>query len=624
MAATLVFLSSAPAAAGRFNGVVITGASNADDGYQSDHLKDGRLEPILFTMFGIPINPDAGVDGRYSNGLSIPEWMYLELGFTFAETENYAIGAAQTGPGLIPSGLGFPLFLLGPERNWNDPNGQITRLLASHGGVLDPRMLYYVNIGGNDFNSILGSAPDETVTRTNLSDGYTRLAGAGARNFFVINQYTFGTGANPLNTILPELLQELRGTLGIEVIYFDTDSLSFAILANPAAFGFDPATAHLPCFVGGINSCTSEQAAERFNWDGLHLTAAANAVIGRAQAHLIVAPETHGAVILPAFGHMTSLRSQITGRLNRLRMAKRGANEILIADASSDLSRYNLDAREGEAGIFLRTEYGDFRRGATSLDPVLDGHGFTATLGADYDVAPSLRVGIAAGYGESSSTIAGSDSSEMSSYALSLYGMWMGGESGGRFRPVIEFASAIARLDVETRRDVGFAGLSAYADTGGWHYAASAKAGLDMVFDAVTVTPEFGIAWQEAKLDSYTEAGAPAGFNMAVGEQRQTSLASELGGSLASEVGRVRPSLALHWIHEFESAARTVVVAPDSYPGLPFTAHTGEADSDYGRAQFLLAGDIGDAVQLEVGYRRTFLRDDWSEQTFHLEFRFPF
>ena len=39
-----------------------------------------------------------------------------------------------------------------PERNWNDPNGQITRVLARHGGVLDPRTLYYVNIGANDFN----------------------------------------------------------------------------------------------------------------------------------------------------------------------------------------------------------------------------------------------------------------------------------------------------------------------------------------------------------------------------------------------------------------------------------------------------------------------------------------
>lgn len=613
-------LAPAPAEAGRFNSVIITGASGSDDGFQSNHLKDGQL----WLLFGPP-NPASGLDGRASNGLMASERFYLELGFSFANTENYAIGGAQTGSGFVWNGIGFPIFQFGPERNWNDPNGQITRMLARHGGVLDPRTLYYINIGANDFNgALLGHVHDEALTRANLVAGYTRLIDAGARTFFVLNQYTFGVAPMPLNTILPEVLAELRTTRGIEVIHFDSNALSLAIAADPGAFGFNPVTAGIPCYTGGVNTCTPEEAGERFNWDGLHLTAAANALFGRAQARLLIAPETQGAVLLPAFGHMTTMQAQMNSRLSRLRMAGGERKEIRLASASADFSQYDLDAREGGAGIFFRLEHGDFRRSATALEPLLDGDGFTATLGVDFDVAPSVRLGAAASYGDSTSTIAGRDNADMRSYAASLYGMWMGGEAGARLRPVVDATASAARLDVETSRDVGFAGLYARADTRGWHYAASARGGIDILAAPFTLTPELGLAWQDARLDGYTETGALPGFNLVVGKQQQTSLTSEAGARLAGDFGGLRPSLGLHWLHEFESASRTVTVAPDSFPGLPFTAATGEVDRNYGRAQLALAGDVAGRLQFEIGYRQSFLREDWRERAFRVELRMPF
>src|SRR5690554_5226705 len=98
-------LSPTSATAQRYDSVVIMGDSSADDGYQSDHLKAGRLE-----YYGIPVSPEQGVNGRFSNGLSIPEQLYHELGFSFLETENYAVGAAQTGWGFSPDSFWFPVY----------------------------------------------------------------------------------------------------------------------------------------------------------------------------------------------------------------------------------------------------------------------------------------------------------------------------------------------------------------------------------------------------------------------------------------------------------------------------------------------------------------------------------
>lgn len=623
LTAAFVLVSTEPLEASRFTGVTITGASNADDGYQSDHLKEDRLEPILFSMFGIPINPQAGLNGRYSDGLAISERFYLDLGFTFADTENYAIGAAQSGPGFFWSGNVFPVFALGPRRNWNDPDGQITRLLGNNGGVLDPSRLYYVNIGANDFGGLLHSLPDEAVTRANLIDGYTRLIDAGARSFLVLNQYTFGLSPMPLNDLLPGIVEELRATYGIEIIYADMDSLSIALGDNPGGFGFNPATSHIACFSGGIVVCTPEEASERINWDNTHLTAAANAVFGRALARLVAGPESLSTSLLPSFAQMGAWQSHLGSRLDRIRLSERRRTYVQVASLSSDRSLYDLDAREGDAGVFVRVSAAEFRRSAGNADPLVKSDGFAATLGMDGDVTSAVRVGGALSYGETSSVVATRDGMDLRSYAASFYGLWMGGEQESLLRPMIEGSATVAMLDARTRRDVGLPGIAASGNSKGWHYAANVKAGIDIVLMPVVLSPVIGIVWQEVDLDGYSESGAPPGFNLIVDNQQQGSLVSEIGGRLTGYWGSLQTGVEMHWLHEFQSSIRRISVAPDNFPGLPFTAVTGEADRNYGRLGLSLRGQIEGLGAVEVEYRRTLFRDDWREHGLSVQLRIP-
>lgn len=231
-------------------------------------------------------------DGRFCNGPVWNEYLAGKLGMELDPDRQFALGGSMTGNmnyNSIP-----PAFILpGFEQ-------QVDGVLAWNGRKkVDPRALYTVWVGANDFFGWLGSGTDPNVMIgqgvANTIGGIADLSAAGARYFVVINlpdlgktptATALGAGASGLlsflcatyNDLLEEQLDLLDDDRRLHIVRVDAFALINDMVANPAGYGFTNVTQQ------ALQGLPAADADEYLFWDGVHPTTA---------AHEAVAEEVH-------------------------------------------------------------------------------------------------------------------------------------------------------------------------------------------------------------------------------------------------------------------------------------------------------------------------------------------
>jgi phospholipase/lecithinase/hemolysin len=196
------------------------------------------------------------------------------------------------------------------------PNGdqQVATFLNAHKSVAPSDGLYTFWIGINDLQNILGSGVSSSTALTEAKDAaaaeaseITTLANAGAKTFIVPlipdlsitppfhAQSLAQSVTSSYNTALETDLAGLAGSLSGGLHFLDTFSLLDAVVADPAAFGFTDVTN--PCYARGPGGGVCATPDTYLFWAGVHMTAAANALIAKDAALLAPSP-TPGAGLL--------------------------------------------------------------------------------------------------------------------------------------------------------------------------------------------------------------------------------------------------------------------------------------------------------------------------------------
>lgn len=234
-------------------------------------------------------------NGRWTNG---PGLTAVEV---LAKQENlpltdYAVGGSKSGNGNLS--------------NWLDAYqntglfGQIEQYQAEVNGIADPTALHFIFISTNDllekfFNNQPGSVEQlANQTVNNITDGVSKLAALGAKQFFVVNSTDLAAlplfEKNPeeaakfrdsINELLPSKLDVLSKQLGVEVALYDHVAISDKIRSTPAAYGFSNINdACQPVYspVGFGSGCSTPDS--YYYFDEIHPTRRVHQIIGEDMA----------------------------------------------------------------------------------------------------------------------------------------------------------------------------------------------------------------------------------------------------------------------------------------------------------------------------------------------------
>jgi len=274
--ATLTALSFAPSAAGAtgYDGIVAFGDSLSDNG-----------NIFALTSGAEPAAPYW--NGRFSNGPTAVEDMALtmHLGLT-----DYAFGGAQTGLTNIA----------GTALNGTGVQGQVLMYAAGHSSVADPKSLYFLWAGPNNFLAGTNMTDPNTAPSavTDIVNDVTALYTMGARHFFVptmpnlgLTPLAAGQGssfqqlAQAQSVLFDALLTNAMGTFstthsGAQVTVFDTLTFMDAAITQLASAGVNVTT---PCLDASTNTACANPNQSLF-WDSLHPTEVGHALLGTAFA----------------------------------------------------------------------------------------------------------------------------------------------------------------------------------------------------------------------------------------------------------------------------------------------------------------------------------------------------
>ena len=159
--------------------------------------------------------------------------------------------------------------------------------------------LFTIWAGAN--NLLIGNQTNPTVPAQDIANEITTLAGAGRKQFLLMNlpllgeipassglsssqQQALNAWSIAFNETLKAEAVSLSQSLGVQIHVGDVQTLFQNVLANPAAYGFTNVTSP------AINSSLNGNGA--LFWDTEHPTTAADALIGELGAQSVPEPST--------------------------------------------------------------------------------------------------------------------------------------------------------------------------------------------------------------------------------------------------------------------------------------------------------------------------------------------
>lgn len=223
--------------------------------------------------------------------------------------------------------------------------------------------------------------------------------------------------------------------------------------------------------------------------------------------------------------------------------------------------------------------------------------------GAEYNILPELRAGVALGYGRSGYSLNGlSGNADLNQYTVALYASY------ARDAFYVDAAIGYAYTDANVTRDIAFPGVvrSAAGKPRSNAVIGRAEVGYHVPLGPSTaLTPIAGLQVVSVTQGAFTESGAGA-IDLRLGSQNTASVQSLLGAELTQRfavgTGALQAALRLAWGHDFADIDRNIDA---SFAGLPSAAFT----VDGVRAPRDLAV-IGVGLSMPVEAMELFLRYD--------------
>ena len=394
--------------AGPYSGMVVFGDSLSDAGQRPEAAAPSN--PVRHTN---RVGPGYGIGEAY--GFTAPMLINDGLGLApqVASTNilralngqpdgnNWAVGGYRTEQVYDSiTGVFDPVTGIGGSQvraglNYSDPlirqrDGYLVDLV-NRGLRVDPNTLFYLNGGGNDF--LQGQVVDDASARAaagRLAAGVRALQAAGGRYFMVPllvdvpNPVTGGLvnqAQVPLaNAFNAELTAQL-GAIRAEVIPLNVPRLYREVLAEPAAFGFDPTQNLLgTCFSGcaavnpvhGMGSATPDP--DRLIYaDIVHPTTAMQRILADQGLSILAAPWEIS--LLPQAAES----------------ALRGSREQLRRQWLADWGAWQ-EPGKWRGFVSAGTQRADFDGDDTAAAG--DGRGRSLGLGTSYRLDPNWRLGL--------------------------------------------------------------------------------------------------------------------------------------------------------------------------------------------------------------------------------------
>jgi outer membrane lipase/esterase len=624
-----------------------TASSSAQSGYYSglygfgDSLTDnGRiLRETGYSPTGT-IDATRGTrlyeGGRWSNAPGYFEQIPGRIGTPYVASNDYAIGGAQ-------AVHQDPNPLLSPFFSWGVPD-QIDQF-ATRGGRFGPRDLVTLWIGYNDITAIPAAASAAarsagiTAILNNNVTALIRLAGLGAREFLVFNQQSFRTSNQDLaasfNAQFPSSLQQFSDR-GINVHYFDVDTLLNRLRANPTAFGYVPQAATGNCsadpacaFVGYLNPAVENQ---YISVDGVHLTAKTNSLIASYVSNQLSAPLTIGPQ--GELGQAAGLAFSST--LIDFLSAERRRNMALSVPAAftADLPGRSpppatIPVQPGSPlSVFALGTYvgvdrtAQNRAGFGSLGNTYDADFGGVTAGLLYQATPNLVLGAAFNYLNTTVDLRGASNGRVD--MDSFQGAGFASLSFPNF--FADAAVTYGRNSYTLNRPGVFDRLT--ATTGGDTVTVASRVGYLFDFVGFKAGPVGEVAYANVSVDAYRERGDAL---LTIGTRRQTLEGLTAGGGLQIRTvtpvfgGLASPFLNVTAQHDFLDGVRTVTSFQTYAPTLLIRTQTGRRGGDvYGRVAGGLDLDFGKGLSGVLTGSTSFARAGGDDHTVSVGMRYRF
>lgn len=479
--------------------------------------------------------------------------------------------------------------------------------LRENGLRIDPNTLFYLNGGGNDF--LQGLVPDAAGAQAaagRLSASVEALQAAGGRYFMVpllvdVPSPVYGGAFNPGQQALADAFNaELVARLGAihaEVIPLNVPLLYREVLADPAAFGFDPTRNLLgSCFSGcaaidpvyGINGATPDPTRLLYA-DIVHPSTAMQQILADQALSILAAPWEIG--LLPQAGE------------SALHGAQDGLRQQLRADwgAWQPLGQW----RGFVSGAARQADY-DAAPGAASGD----GRGLGLGLGASSRAAPDWRLGMTLDVQQQDLQLGARDSDyDLRSYLGGLFAEYHDGRLWGDLSAHLGY---LDYHDLQRRFALGQTTRKERGETDGWLLAVQGRLGVELsVGDPrLRLSPFVSAGYARIEVDGYREDGASStalsyddqrleSQRLGLGLQTRYQLADD--AELFAEIARER---------EFEDDQGEVGMSLNSVAGVDFELNSVEPQRYQTRASLGLRQRLAPGLALQVGYDHRRAADD--------------
>lgn len=488
--------------------------------------------------------------------------------------------------------------------------------LRNNGLSIAPNTLFYVNGGGNDFlQGLVTSQVTAQAAANRLVASVGALQAAGGRYFMVpllVDVMSPATAAYPaslqaaqavLATTFNSQLVSGLAAIDAQVIPLNVPLLYREVLAEPAAFGFDPTQNLLgTCFSGcaainpmhGITG-TSPDPDRLIYADVVHPSTAMQQILADQGLSILSAPWEIG--LLPQLAE-SSLRN---------------AREQLRQQWLADWSAWQAVGQwRGFLGGGLLSADLD---GSDSMAEG-DGKGHGLNLGGSYRLNEQWRLGLTLDLGDQDYELGARDSD----YGLRSYlaGAFAEYRDGLLWGDIVVNAGHLDYHELERRFALGQTTRTEKGDTDGLLLGIGARLGVEFeLAPQLRVAPFLSADYADIEVDGYREQGASStalsyddqdyqSRRLGAGLRLRYQLAddAELFGELAAE-------------KEFNDDQQDVGMALNSVPGVGFELQGWTPEDHLERATFGLRQRLAPELSLQAAYNYARSGDD-SQQGINL------